>query len=427
MIGSNTKAFTATALALLEAEGKLSLNDKVNKYLPDFTMKDKWVEKELNLTDIVTHRMGLATFQGDFMYWTSDLTSDEVITKFGMLTPLYGFREKYGYTNAGYAIAGKIIKTVTDTSWSNFLSSRIFNPLNMTRTLAISEDYFNVDNAAKPHTFVNDNLTVLPFKSIDNLAPAGSIGSSVMDLSRWMMMQLDNGKYLQQQIIPEIAIKKTRQPFTIIGRSRHQFNKTHFSLYGLGWALDDYEGREIVSHTRGVNGFVTSVTLVPEENLGIVILTNTDQNLFYLSLKLEIIDSYLNLAFRNYDDIYYNRFSVMRDKNKEKLTALRDTAYMDLKPEIDFQDFTGRYTNEIYGYLDISWKDSFLEMTFEHHSGLTGKLESLGGSRFLCTYSDPTYGIVVIPFEISDGKVKSLTLSVDEFVERTTYKFVKME
>src|SRR5690606_33130505 len=135
MIGSNTKAFTGTALALLEHDGKLSMDDKVQKYLPDFTMKDPWVAKELNLTDIVSHRMGMETFQGDFMYWTSDLTMDMVIQKFGLLTPAYSFRTKWGYTNAGYAIAGKIIENVSGKLWNEFLKERIFIPFNMNITI----------------------------------------------------------------------------------------------------------------------------------------------------------------------------------------------------------------------------------------------------------------------------------------------------
>jgi len=359
------------------------------------------------------------------MYWTSDLTSDEVILKFGQLIPKYGFRAKYGYTNAGYAIAGKIIRTVTDTSWSNFIKARFFDPLEMRRTLALSEDYFRTDNIAKPHTFINDEISVLPFKSIDNLAPAGSIGSSVNDMSRWLLAQLDSGRYYSDQVIPVSALRKTRQPFTIIGRGRHPFNDTHYSLYGLGWGLDDYEGREIVSHTGGVNGFVTSVTLVPEEKLGIVVLTNTDQNYLYQALKGEIIDAYLNLPFRNYNQIYYNRFSDMQNKRREEITSLRDTVFMGLDPVVELSAFTGIYENGIYGYINITRQDYHLVMNFEHHSGMTAKLESLGGSRFLCTYSDPAYGIVVIPFEISGGSVKSLTLSVDGFVDTTIYEFVK--
>ena len=134
MIGSNTKAFTGTALAMLEHDEKLKLDDKVTKYLSDFKMKDEWVNKELNLLDIVSHRMGLETFQGDFMYWTSDLTSDEVIEKFGMITPKYNFRTKYGYTNAGYAIAGKVIEKVSGLSWDEFLKEKIFKTLQIKRT-----------------------------------------------------------------------------------------------------------------------------------------------------------------------------------------------------------------------------------------------------------------------------------------------------
>ncbi|HSP87131.1 MAG TPA: serine hydrolase domain-containing protein, partial [Ignavibacteriaceae bacterium] len=150
MIGSNTKAFTATALALLEYDGKCSLEDKVQKWLPHFTMKDPWVAKELNLTDIVSHRMGMETFQGDFMYWTSDLTMDEVIQKFGQLTPMYSFRTKWGYTNAGYAIAGKLIEKISSKKWEEFLRERVFNPLGMNNTLVLSEELKNATNFAIP-------------------------------------------------------------------------------------------------------------------------------------------------------------------------------------------------------------------------------------------------------------------------------------
>ncbi|HCY75721.1 MAG TPA: hypothetical protein DHV28_07350 [Ignavibacteriales bacterium] len=270
MIGSNTKAFTGTALALLEQEGKLNLDDKVIKYLPDFKMKDPWITKELNLVDIVSHRMGLSTFQGDFMYWTSDLTMDEVIEKFGKLTPKYDFRTRYGYTNAGYAIAGKIIEKISGITWAEFLKEKIFTPLKMERTLALSKDYMEAENIAKPHTFVNGKMSVLPIQNIDNLAPCGSISSSINDLSHWIIAQLDSGKFEGKVEIPFTVLQRTRKPESIQGRVKHPFNTGHFNLYGLGWGLMDYEGTEIVSHTGGVNGFVTSVTLLPEEKLGIV-------------------------------------------------------------------------------------------------------------------------------------------------------------
>lgn len=426
LIGSNTKAFTGTALALMENEKLCSLDDKVIKYLPDFKMKDEWVTKELNLIDIVSHRMGMETFQGDFMYWTSDLTSEEVIEKFGKLTPNYGFRTKWGYTNAGYAIAGKVIYSITGLTWEQYLKEKIFTPLKMNRTVALSSEFYNAENITKAHSYVDGKISVIPFQSFDNLAPCGAVGSSIIDMSHWLIAQLDSGRYDGEQVIPYSVLQRTRQPQSIEGRSRHPYNKTHFTLYGLGWELQDYEGRELVQHTGGVNGFVTSVTLVPEEKLGVVVLTNTDQNPFFVSLKWEIIDAYLGLPYRNYDSTFFESFN-RRNLNREKwIKDMLDSVSMNLTSSVDLGKLAGRYENEVYGYIDISRKENILEMNFEHHSKLKGKLEFINENRFLCTYSDPTYGVKVIPFEIENGVVKSLTLSVDDFIEFTKYEFKKV-
>lgn len=425
MIGSNTKAFTGTLLALLEHEEKFKLEDKVVKFLPDFTMRDLWVTKELNLIDIVSHRMGLETFQGDFMYWSSDLTEDDVIEKFGRIKPMFDFRTKYGYTNAGYTIAGKIIEKVTGIRWEELLKEKILHPLQMKRTTALSTEFAKAENITKPHSIVEGEIVVLPFENIDNLAPCGSIGSSVSDLSRWVITLLDSGRMDGKEIIPYKVIQRTIQPQTIVRRATHPFNKTNYNLYGLGWALQDYEGREIVSHTGGVNGFVTSVTLLPKEKLGIVVLTNTDQNAFFNMLKWEIVDAYLGLPFRNYDSFMFDRATKQNEKNEKQLTAWRDSVKMNISPEQDLSDYVGKYEHEVYGYAELKKVDGGLELTLEHHSKVTGKLEYIGNDRFLCTYSDPLYGIKVFPFKIENKKVISFDLYVDDFLEFLPYTFVK--
>ena len=156
MIGSNTKAFTGTLLSWLQYDKKCSLNDKVLKWLPDFIMKDPWVAKELNLTDILCHRIGMETFQGDFMYWTSALTRAEVIKKFGGLTPLYGFRSRWGYTNVGFLIAGECIQKISNESWESNIKNRIFGPLQMNRTRTLCTEMPLQQNIAAPHTLVFD-------------------------------------------------------------------------------------------------------------------------------------------------------------------------------------------------------------------------------------------------------------------------------
>lgn len=425
LIGSNTKAFTGTLVSWLAYEKKCSLDDKVVKWLPEFKMKDPWVTSQLNLTDILCHRMGMETFQGDFMYWTSDLSRNEVTQKFGKLTPMYGFRTKWGYTNAGFLIAGECIQKISGESWESMIKTRIFDPLQMTRTVALSVNYPKQTNIATPYTLVFDTLKALPFPMMDNLAPAASIGSSVKDMSNWLLCQLDSGKFNGNGVIPFSVMKATRIPRSIIGNGRSLFNHSNFRLYGLGWDLQDYEGRGIVSHTGGVNGFVTSVTLVPEEKLGIVVLTNTDQNYLYEALKWEILDAYLKLPYRGYSNVYNKFYKRNLTNDLTDYKAWKDSISMNTKPETELKNFTGRYEDPVYGYLDMTQNKNLLKATFQHHPGLVATLEYLGKNRFLCTYSDPTYGIKVWDFKIENKKVKSLTLRVADFLEFTEYEFVK--
>lgn len=425
MIASNTKAFTGTALAMLENEGKCSFDDKVQKYLPDFTMKDPWVAANITLTDIVSHRVGMETFQGDFMYWESDLTSDEVMQKFGMIKPQYDFRTKWGYCNAGFLVAGECIEKISGLNWEQFIRERIVNPLEMTRTLVMTSETAGATNLAAAHTMVDGNLVVIPHCQIDNIAPAASISSSVSDMSHWVIALLDSGYYKGKEVIPYDAIKKAQYPRSIIRKAGHPFNTAHYSLYGMGWDLMDYEGREIVSHTGGVDGFVTSVTLLPEENLGIVVLTNTDANGFYQAVKWEIIDSFLGLPYRNYSKAYNTRYQRAAGQEQAAIQGWRDAVAAKPELPVKLSHFEGKYMHEVYGWAELKEKDGTLIMTLEHHPQLTAKLEYMGDNQFLCTYSHPMWGIKVFPFVIEDKKVRSFTLSVADFLEFTTYNFVK--
>lgn len=427
MIGSNTKAFTGTALAMLVEDGKCSLDDRVENWLPTFEMQDDWVEKHVTLADLVSHRLGMETFQGDFTYWTSNLNGLEVMERFGRLEPMYDFRAKWGYCNAGFLIAGLCMEPIGDCTWSEMVKERIFIPLDMKRSLAFSANLPKAKNAAKPHTVHEGELIKLPYPKIDNLAPAGSISSSVNDMSHWVIAHLNKGVYDGGLVISPEAIELTRKPLSIMGRAHHPFNKSHYQLYGMGWVLQDYEGTEIVSHTGGVNGFVTSVTLLPEHDLGIIVLTNSDQNAFYEALKWEIVDAYLDLPYRNYSGVYLMGYTQQMTAKNNALSKMRDTVAMKPAPVVSLDKFTGHYENDVYGCMDISRKGDYLEMALAHHTHMTAKLEPLGGKRFLCTFSDPTFGVRSVWFDVEGNEVKTFTLRVAQFVEFTTYEFEKME
>ncbi len=425
MIGSNTKAFTGTALAMLEQQGKCSMTDKVKDWVPSFKMKDPWITQNANLTDILCHRMGMQTFQGDFMIFDSDFTSDEIIERFSMLTPVHEFRTDWGYFNAGYILAGKAINNISGQSWEDFIRENFFNPLEMNRSLALSAEILNAENKATAHTIVKGEILKIDYGMIDQTAPAGSISSSVHDMSHWLIAQLNKGVYNEKGVIPPSVIEKSRQPASIVGRSGHPFNRSNFNLYGLGWALQDYEGHEIVSHTGGIHGFVTSVTLVPKENLGIVVLTNTDQNSLYEALKWEIMDAFLGLPYRGYSPLYSKYVNQYTASEEAKYAILSDSVAMKNTPPVALTEFVGKYKNDIYGYIEIVKFDEQLSMNFEHHPKLSASLGYIDGNRFYCIFDHPLFGKSVVPFKIKDGKVKGFTLKVADFIEMTTYDFMK--
>ena len=425
MIGSNTKAFTATALAMLAEDKKISLDSPVIKYLPDFKLYDPWVTKQANVRDLLCHRLGFETFQGDFMYFDSDLTIAEVREKLGKVKPLYSFRSRWGYTNAAFLTAGEIIPKVNNQSWADFLKEKVFTPLEMTHTLALSKDITTATNKATAHTVAQGVLKIIPYGNIDNLAPAGSISSSINDMSHWVMAQLNGGKYNDKQVIPQSAKAQTWWPHSIMGNGGHRFNRAHFALYGLGWMLQEYSGRKIVSHTGGVNGFVTSVTLLPEEKLGIIVFTNTDANNFYESLKYEIMDSYLGLPYRDYSQVQLNSHKKYEQEEAEWLQKKKDTIALNRPTTLPLASYAGNYDHEVYGKMTIAIENKKLIARFEHHKGRFVTLEPLGGNNFLATYSDPLYGIKEWPFTIAKGKVKSVTVTMADFVEFTPYEFYK--
>jgi CubicO group peptidase (beta-lactamase class C family) len=411
---------------MLHAEKKLSLDDKVQKWLPRFKLHDPWVAKEATLRDMLCHRLGFETFQGDFMYFDSDLTKAEVLQKFGQLKPLYGFRSRWGYTNAGFLTAGEVMTSATGKSWSALLQEKIFSPLGMSRTICTDSAVLAATNIATAHTVVQGKLQKIPYGRLDNMAPAGNIYSSVADMSKWVQMLLANGKLGDKTIVPASAIEETRAPQSILGNGGHAFNKSHFMLYGLGWFLQEYAGRQVVSHTGGVNGFVTSVALVPEEALGIIVLTNTDANNFYEALRYEIMDAYLGLPYRNYSALRVQEFSAFDKRQQDWLQKKRDTAAMNPKTTVPLAAIAGNYRHPVYGTMQISLKDRKAIATFQHHKGRFATLEPLGGNRYLAGFNDPIYGNKVWPVTISSGKVKSITVTVADFVEFTPYEFFKI-
>ena len=425
MIASNSKLFTGTSMAKLEFEKKLSLNDKVTQYIPWFKLYDSNATRMVTIRDLLCHRLGTKTFQGDFTFFDSNLPKDSIIWKMRYLKPTGQFRQDYGYCNSAFLTAGQILEKVSGQTWENYVQENFLTPLGMTNTYMNSAGIAQRNNVAKPHNNLYSNLTVIPFDNLDNLGPAGSIVSNVKDLSKWLMLQLDSGRYEGKQIIPWAVIQKTRDANTVVGSRKSLAFPMHMRMYGLGLFMTDYAGRQIYWHTGGAFGEVTNVCFVPEERLGITILTNNDNQSFFEALRYQILDAYLGVKYADRSKYQWGFFIQGKKQTDAAVDSMKLRADRHNQPIAKLEDYTGDYFNTLYGKITIEKKDNRLLCHFQRHPNLIGFMDYMDNNEFRMTYSHIGYGIYPAKFSLTNGKATSVIISANEFVESDAYLFVK--
>lgn len=423
-IASNSKAFTGTSLALLEHYGKLKLDDKVMTYLPYFKMYDDYLTSNITIRDVLSHRIGYETFQTDLLNWAGTKTRKELVENMVNVIPRFGFREKYGYCNIGYVTAGEIIPAVSDTTWDDYLKYHYFMPLGMTRTGTTYQNFINSPNASKAYTLLNGNIFEITPSKVDNIGAAGSMTSNVNDLSKWVMMQLGDGKYNGKQIVPDEVIKKTRESNTIVYRkSRVGHN---FMNYGLGWFLEDVYGKKVVEHEGGANGFLSKTVLVPEENFGFVILSNSDGQSFYDALSEQIINELSKQPYQNISALYYQSFKDGYDEEQAAINKLKSEVASYKLPVDAYKEIAGIYINKVYGKIAIEAKDTHAEVSFEFHPQYKGKIKFKSATALMIEYNDASsLGVKEINYG-NKGSEKTIEIKVTEFVDMDTYIFTKV-
>ena len=293
-IGSSSKAFTAAGLAMLVDEGKIKWDDPAVKHLPGFEMFDPYVTRELRIRDLLTHRSGLE--RGDFLWYGSELDRDEILRRTRYLKPTWSLRSNFGYQNLMYLAAGQVAAKATGKSWDEFIKSRIFTPLGMTASNTSIKDFKNGDNVATPHASVEDKVQPIAWRNIDNIAPAGSINSNVLDMAQWVRLQLGQGTFEGKKLISPAAMREMHMPQTVMrleGAYTMFYPEAHFLTYGLGWFMHDYKGKKVVEHGGAIDGMRAGVAMIPEEKLGVVILTNMNGSLLPIPLMFKVFDAYL--------------------------------------------------------------------------------------------------------------------------------------
>ncbi len=426
MIASNTKLFTGTSLAMLETQGKLSLDDPITKYFPTYRLYDSTSTKLVSIRDMLSHHIGTKTFEGDFTFWNTSLTRDEIMRRMRYLKPPYHFRQEFGYCNSCFLTAGQIIPIVTGLTWEQFVQKNFIIPLGMMHTMVLSTGVADQPNVATPYTTsYSDKLNKVPYDNWNNLAPAAAIISNVNDLSHWLLMQLDSGRYNGKEIISWQTIQKTRTANSWVRSIKSIDYPIHFEGYGLGLFMSDYAGRQIYWHTGGAGGMVSNVCFVPEENLGIAILTNNDNQEFYEDLRYQILDAYLNVPYVNRSRQNLQKFldGSLTDINEIKGWKARVESKN--KPELPLSSYTGIYTNTLYGKININRSNDKLVIHYDTKPDLSATLEYMDSGEWLLSYNNILYGIFKVKFDISSGTVRTITTPQNPFVEYDPYTFTK--
>ena len=361
-IGSATKAFTTFTMATLVNEGKLDWEEPVRNYLPEFRMRDPIATRQLTPVDLVTHRSGLP--RHDLLwYGNQNIKRSELVHRLRYLPLSSDIRQEFQYNNLMYLTAGYLTEQLTGQTWEEAVRSRIMDPLEMQRTnfsVMISQ---KDDDYAKGYREEENKLELIPFRNINVMGPAGSINSSVEEMSRWMKVQLDGGRYQDQSIVSASLIEKMHQPH-MVTNSSSQHKKISDSDYGLGWFIDSYRGHKRVYHGGNIDGFSALVTLFPADDLGIVILTNKNGTSLPSILRNHITDRILELETI---DWYGNALSSM-EKGKEIIKEAQKKKEATRMEGTNFshklENYAGIYQHPGYGEITVEINDDQLNFTY---------------------------------------------------------------
>ncbi|MBT1703431.1 serine hydrolase [Chryseosolibacter indicus] len=371
-IASNSKAFTSAVFGQLVDEGKVKWNDKVRKYLPYFELYDPWVSSEVNIRDILSHRVGLGTFSGDIIWFRSNLNGEQIVRRAKYLPKAYDFRSGYGYSNVMYITAGEVIRQVTGKSWSDNVKERFFQPLQMTRSITSIHDLDKKGNYAMPHSYFNKEHKPIPWESWDHVAATGGIISSVHDMAQWMIFNLNHGMLLNDTLLSKESRNMVWTPHASFNVDHTTKEKnTHLRAYGLGWVLSDYRGKLRVGHTGGYTGMLSGVTLIPDENLGIVVLTNGMRGIYGAVISYTI-DRFLKAPEKDYSAELLANANKNEDKRIEERKKARVTG---TKPSLSLDKYEGEYFTDTYGKITVKREGEKLRITFEHTPDLNATLE----------------------------------------------------
>lgn len=357
-IASCSKAFSSFCMGLLVEEGIVNWSDNVIDYLPEFQLADPFITREMNLVDILSHRSGLETFAGDLLWYETNYSDEEIIKRLKYIPIKNDFRSQFGYQNCMYIVAGKVIEKAKGISWSDMIYERIFKPLKMVESKTCGNDLQKGQDIALPHIKGKVIET-----SMQHPNPAGSIFSSVDEMSNWIKMWLNKGEFegnkiISQQMLEELTSTKIALNVSPFFKN----NGINFRNYAMGWFTFDYSGKKVIQHGGGMPGYISIVVIVPEENLGMVILTNDDNNLPTV-LSYKILDLYLNDKQTDWAKIFLKLKKSGEEQAKKKEEEINSSRIIGTSPSLELSEYAGFYEDKMYGKAMIEYANGELKLT----------------------------------------------------------------
>lgn len=430
-IASNSKSYTAAALGMLVDEGKIKWDDKVTDYIPEFKMYNPYVTEDFTIRDLLTHRSGLGLGAGDLMMFPdkSDFTKKDIIHNLRYLKQVSSFRTKYDYDNNLYIVAGEVVAKVSGMSWEDFIENRIMKPLGFKNSAASVSRLKDNSNSIRPHALVNGKVETIDIGWSESANAAGGIWSNIMDESKWVILQMNHGKYgegLHQKLFSEDVHEEMWNAQTIIGTKTVAPYNTHFAAYGLGWFLSDVKGYKQVTHTGGLAGIVTQVVMIPEIHLGIIVLTNQQSGAAFSAISNSIKDGYLGVKGYDWVKFYAERVAKAESEAKkinDEVAATITTQSKNNNAAFNIAPYIGKYNDQWFGEVEVSLKNGKPWFASKRSPKLSGELFPYKGNTLIVRWTDRSMDADAFVMFATDKDGKPCGIKMNAISPLTDFSF----
>ena len=354
-IGSCTKAFTSSLLGLLQSENKISFDESPGKYIPGFEFFNQEMNNSISIKDMMCHRTGLPRHDYSWYIFPGN-SKDSLLQRVAFQEPFTGVREKWYYNNFMFLAQGVITEKITGKSWEENVREKLFKPLGMARSNLSIDELKKSEDIAFGYELKNDSIIQkMDYYNIAGMSPAGSINSSVNEMSNWLITWINGGKFNDNEIIPATFVNQAMSSQMVVtGALPGKENPDlHLSNYGFGWGISSYKGHYRVEHGGNIDGFSASTCFFPGDSIGIVVLTNQNGSRVPSVVRNIIADRVLNVSVTDWNkDLKKQRDKAIKDQKEAKLTAISNKKFGTKTSHI-LEEFSGTYTNPGYGSFDL--------------------------------------------------------------------------